>query len=325
MNKLLIICGPTATGKTALAVSLGKIFDAELVSADSRQVYKDLDIMTGKDLSEKVVIEKLRIHIKMGDSDYSLAPYQFHGMPIWMYDVVEPSEDFSVHHYQTLARAVIADIQKSKKLPIVVGGTGLYIRSITQSIDTVSIPQNLLLRKTLSTQSVSDLQHALLSCDPKKWERMNTSDRMNPRRLVRAIEVATWYQRHEKNDHQQVASYDSCWIGLTGPLDVLKNNIEHRVRARFAQGGVDEVKSFRTPIGEGVQPATTSFGLALVRRIITGQLPQDEAITQWIAQEYAYAKRQLTWFRKAKGVHWFDITHKNYQTDIEALVREWYT
>lgn len=324
MKKLLIICGPTATGKTALAVSLGKKFDAELVSADSRQVYRDLDIMTGKDLTEKITIEKLRINIKMSDSNYSLVPYQFHGVPIWMYDVVEPNEDFSVNHYQTLSREVIATIHKSKKLPIVVGGTGLYIGSITQSIDTVSVPQNLLLRKSLQGQSVLDLQENLLSLDPKKWESMNASDRANPRRLVRAIEVATWYMSHQKS-LDQAPAFDVLWIGLTASLDKLRENIQARVRARFTQGAGEEVKSLEKMMSDTSLSAETALGFTLVREVISGRLREDEAIEQWTTQEYSYAKRQLTWFRKMKEIHWFDIARKNYQTEIEALVGEWYT
>lgn len=324
MKKVLIICGPTATGKTALAVSLGKKFDAELISADSRQVYKDLDIMTGKDLTEKVTIEKLRIDIQMGDRDYSLAPYQFHGVPIWMYDVVEANDEFSVNHYQTLARAVIADIGKSKKLPIVVGGTGLYIRSITQSIDTVSVPQNLLLRKTLYAQSVSDLQRSLISRDPTKWGSMNTSDRANPRRLVRAIEVAMWNSLHPKTqDH--APSYDVLRIGLFSPPDNLRKNIAKRVRERFSQDVVGEVTRVKKLFHDDGIPAATSLGFHVVERYINGEVNQEAAIEEWFKQEYDYAKRQLTWFRKDKSIHWFDIIQPNYQTDIETLVREWYT
>lgn len=324
MNKLLIICGPTATGKTALAVTLGTMFVAELVSADSRQVYKNLDIISGKDLFTKEFIEKLRIDVQIGDLRYSLAPYQFHGVSIWLYDVVEANGEFSVNQYQTLARRVVADIQKAKKLPIVVGGTGLYIRSLTQCIDTISVPQNISLRKSLNTKSITELQQDLMVRDSTKWMNMNSSDRANPRRLIRAIEVAVWKLAHPIVGDQTPA-FDVLWIGLTGPLEVLKNNIERRVRARFAQGVVEEVRSFGKTVDDIAGPAASALGLDIVRKVIAGQLAEDDAVIQWTVQEFAYAKRQLTWFRKIGAIHWFDITQKNYQTDIQTLVRKWYT
>lgn len=299
MNKVLIICGPTATGKTALAVSLGKVFDGELVSADSRHVYKGLDILTGKDRP----------------SD---------GTKIWATDLVELHDSYSVSQYQHVVRRIIHEIQMRGTLPILVGGTGLYIRSVTEHIDTVSVPPNRSLRDTLYTQTVTELQHKLQFLDPSKWESMNGSDRANPRRLVRAIEVAKWNSTHPIA-RDQVPDLDVLWIGLTGSLEVLKTNIQQRVRARFAQGVVDEVKSLGESIRDNAFSASTSLGVSVVRKVIRGQLGKEEAVKQWTTQEFAYAKRQLTWFRKEKEVHWFDITYKNYQTDVEALVRAWYT
>ncbi|MDP1721866.1 MAG: tRNA (adenosine(37)-N6)-dimethylallyltransferase MiaA [Candidatus Gottesmanbacteria bacterium] len=300
MNKLLIICGPTATGKTKIAIDLAKKFNGELIGADSRHVYKGLNILTGKDLPVD-------------------------GTKIWATDLVEMRVPYSVSQYQQLARGIIDRIQIRGNLPILVGGTGLYIRAVTQHIDTVLVPPNISLRDTVYKQTLPELQKTLQFLDPPKWGSMNSSDRANPRRLARAIEVAKWYQSHPKNDNPRDASYDSCWIGLTGPLEVLKKNIEQRVRARFAHGVVDEVRSLGNTIDDATLPAATSLGLAIVQGVVAGQLQEAEAVIQWTSQEFAYAKRQLTWFRKEQRVHWFDITQKNYQTDIEALVREWYT
>lgn len=299
MNKLLIICGPTATGKTALAVSLGELFNAELVSADSRHVYKGLDILTGKDRP----------------SD---------GTKIWATDLVELQDSYSVSQYQHVARCSIQEIQMRGVLPILVGGTGLYIRSVTEHIDTVSVPPNSSLRALLDRQTVAELQHKLQFLDSSKWGSMNPSDRANPRRLVRAIEIATWNSTHPIA-RDQAPAFDALWIGLTAPLDGLKKNIEQRVRRRFAQGVVDEVKSLGPSISSDLLPVSTSLGLSVVRKLIHGQLTQDDAITQWTALEFAYAKRQHTWFRKISDIHWFDISRKNYQTDVEALVGAWYS
>lgn len=300
MNKLLIICGPTATGKTKIAIDLAKKLHGELIGADSRHVYKGLTILTGKDLPVD-------------------------GTKIRATDLVEIHVPYSVSQYQLLARRIIDDIRMRGHLPILVGGTGLYIRSVTQHIDTVSVPPNIPLRDTLYKKTIPELQQTLQSVDPFKWGSMNSSDRANPRRLVRAIEVAMWYQGHPKKDVQPSRSYDTCWIGLTGSLKVLKKNIEQRVRTRFSQGVVEEVRSFDKTLDDGAHPAASALGLDLVRKVILGTSDEEEAIMLWIAQEFAYAKRQLTWFRKVRDIHWFDITDKNYHTEIESLVRAWYS
>lgn len=300
MKKLLIISGPTATGKTNLALALAKKFDGELVSADSRQVYKGLDILTGKDFPED-------------------------GTPIWMYDVVEQNEPFSVALYQKLARAVIDEIVKRGKLPILVGGTGLYISAVMSPIDTASVPQNLTLRKTLSKQTVSELQKHLESVGQDKWGTMNVSDRNNPRRLTRAIEVATWNKNHNKIKVRKAPLYDVQMIGLTGSHELLRDNIKKRVRARFGQGVVDEVKHLEKSKNDHALPAATSLGLTVVRRYIAGEIEEEEAISLWTAQEYRYAKRQMTWFKKQMNIHWFDAGDKQLLRKVEALVTPWYT
>lgn len=293
MKKLLIICGPTATGKTKLSSLLAKKFDGELVSADSRHVHKGLDILTGKDLPTD-------------------------DTRLWLCDVIEFSEPFSVAQYQRLAREAIADIQARGELPILVGGTGFYIRAIVKRIDTLSVPQNLSLRNKLYKASVSELQKILSRLDSKKWKQMNSSDRQNPRRLVRAIEVATWDKSHKRANDQRIPSYDTLWIGLTGSPKLLKENVEKRVRARFDRGVVDEVKRY------GIV-GTTALGFSTVHRYIAREIHKEEAIRLWTAQEYAYARRQLTWFRKDKEIHWFDIADQQVEQRIIDMVKSWYT
>ena len=150
MGKILIVCGPTATGKTALASQLAKKFDGELISADSRQVYRGMDVVTGKDRPD---------------------------VPIWLYDVVNPDEEFSVSHWIKLARRAINDISKRGKLPIIVGGTGLYIHALLHPLETITIPPDRALREQLQEQSVKELQQMLTRGS------MNNSDWNNPRRL----------------------------------------------------------------------------------------------------------------------------------------------
>ncbi|MBU0569753.1 hypothetical protein KKB40_03150, partial [Patescibacteria group bacterium] len=182
MKNALVICGPTATGKTSLALRLAKKLDGELVSVDSRQVYKKLDIGTGKDLpsGSKLKAKNSRL------PEY----YEVNGVKIWCYDLVEPTEEFSVGQYITIANVIIKDIETRKKLPILVGGTGLYIQGMTDGISTALIPKNARLRKLLEKKSAEELFEMLFKIAPAKATSLNSSDKKNPRRLIRAIEVA---------------------------------------------------------------------------------------------------------------------------------------
>lgn len=281
MKKILIICGPTAVGKTKLAVALAKTFRGELINADSRQVYIGLDALTGKDRSQEV--------------------------PIWLYDVLPPDQEFSVHHFVRLAKAAIEDIHKREKLPIVVGGTGFYLRALTKPFETIAIPPNWPQRKHLEALSIDALQKLV---NPKRLERMNESDSKNPRRLIRAIEVAAQGQHVRR----AVPRYSPLWIGLTVPSSVLKQRIAERVAMRFDKAA-SEVRDGLPPI-LGVNPL-----LSFKRDECT----KEETLKDWAHAEYQYAKRQMTWFRKEKGIHWFDVKNTDYQHEVEALVKEWYT
>lgn len=274
--KLLIICGPTATGKTSLGIRLAKKFNGELVSADSRQAYKGLDALTGKERSDEI--------------------------PIWLYDVAE--KEFSVAHFVSLANAAIADIGKRKRLPIVVGGTGFYLKALTESIDTILIPPNWSLRKQLALLSVNELQKLVKR---ERLKKMNDSDRKNPRRLIRAIEVAG------KTSFRTSPTYDALWIGLTSPLSILRQRISERIAKRFDAA----VREFRPGL-------PTILGTEVLLGFARGGCSKEEAISKWTQAEYAYARRQMTWFRKEKQIHWFDVS-KEYMHDVEVLVEEWYT
>ena len=175
-----------------------------------------MDIVTGKDLSGKEIIEKLRLSVRHSDHEYSLVPYMFHDVPLWMCDVVSPNEDFSVSHYQGLAGAIISDIQNNRKFPIVVGGTGLYIRSILTPFETASVAPDEHLRKDLAQVSLEELQNKLLEVDSETFKNLNESDRKNPRRLIRKIEICLSQKKLLKNDMK--TDFDLLLIGLTTSL-----------------------------------------------------------------------------------------------------------
>lgn len=265
MSKLLVICGPTATGKTTFASSLAKQLNGELISADSRQVYRGMDLVTGKDRP---------------------------GVPIWLYDVVDPDEAFSVSQWVILARDAITHIRKRNKLPIVVGGTGLYIQALLKPFDTIDIPPNPELRKKLQHESVHDLQTMLSRGN------MNESDWNNPRRLIRKIEISqsTYTTQSQKN------TFDYFIIGLTAPLPIIDKRIDERLRIREREGMDKEI--------------------AMLRARYDAHLPSMSAIN---LNEHAYARRQLTWFKKQKDIHWFNITVPLWEADAARAARTWYT
>ena len=207
MKKLLIICGPTAIGKTKLALRLAKKLNGELVSADSRQVYKGMNIGTGKDLPVNskfqtpnskwfdgfTILSEVEGQIsnpKFQIPSYQIGYYKINGIKAWLLDIVKPDYRFSVADYVRCADLVIEDIWQRKKLPILVGGTGFYIRGIVDGIETIGIKPDLRLREKLRNYEITKLREILKRTCPERLRRMNKSDRNNPRRLVRAIEIA---------------------------------------------------------------------------------------------------------------------------------------
>lgn len=314
MQKLLVICGATATGKTAVGVQLAKKFGGEILSADSRQVYKGLDCIAGKDIpkgQQPVVID-------------NLATYAIENIPIWLYDLVNIHEECSVSVYAAVGKKALSIItQTNKKLPIVVGGTGLYISSLIRSIDTIDIPQNKVLRKELEKEDVEKLQARLQEIDSQKFSSMNHSDRQNPRRLIRAIEVGVWKVTHDTRKKAE-PSFDVLYIGLKSDQASQRERIRLRVIDRMNSCAVQEAERFIDIIDKRM-PSYSTLGLSLLCSYLHGDLTKEEVVDQWTRDECEYAKRQETWFRKEKDIVWFDITNPQFTHSIEKLVREWYT
>lgn len=207
MSKVLVICGPTATGKTKFALELAKELNGELISADSRQVYKGHDLETGKDLDL----------IKSS------------GIKVWLIDLLNSGEEFSVANWRKMADEAIKNILSRGKLPIVVGGSGLYIRALTENLSSVDVPRDLDLRKELEKKSVSELFNYLKQLNSDKAMSLNDSDRQNPRRLIRAIEIAKTPPSLESREGWGVSYLQ---IGLTAPKEILIDRIKKRVKKR---------------------------------------------------------------------------------------------
>ena len=319
MKKLLIICGPTATGKTRLALYLAKVFSGELVSADSRQVYKRMDIGTGKELSSG----SKHIRGKGKLPGY----YLVNGIKIWGYDLVEPKEGFSVGEYLRITGKVMADIYKRGFLPILVGGTGLYIKAQVDGLETTGVPRDDMLRKTLKSRSIDDLYNHLGQLDSVKAASLNVSDRKNPRRLVRAIEVAQWKIKHKNKkttNDESCKRVDPLFIGLKASNTIIDNIIKARVYKRIDQGFKEEVRKIVKGGLSWDSQAMDSLGYKQWQPYFLGKEVKEVSTDAWVRAERAYAKRQMTWFKKDKRINWFDITSTTLIDDVEKLVKRWY-
>ncbi|MCX6816890.1 MAG: tRNA (adenosine(37)-N6)-dimethylallyltransferase MiaA [Candidatus Beckwithbacteria bacterium] len=283
MTKILIICGPTATGKTKLAVQLAKQFSGELISADSRQVYQGMDIVTGKDKPKGVKI---------------------HGL-----DLVKPDEEFSVAHFVKLTRTLINQIS----FPIIVGGTGLYLDSLIKPPSTIFAKPNWKLREKLSFFSIPKLLKLLKQLNPKRLMQMNHSDQLNPRRLIRAIEVAIQKGPTFLSKGLDLKENNLLWIGLTAEKKILDQRIKKRVEQRIKSGAIQEWQKLKKQYGSNL-PSMSAIGYH--------QLPD---VNKWIVAEQQYARRQLTWFKKNKAIRWFDIDAKDLFKLVARQVKAWYT
>jgi len=324
MQKLLVICGPTSTGKTALALSLAKQFNGEVVSADSRQVYIGMDVGTGKDLPKN---SKLQILPAQAGLNSKLGGYyEVDGIKVWGYDLVEPQKDFSVAQYLSIANRIIDFIEKTGKLPILVGGTGLYIKAVIDGIPTAKIPQNKNLRKSLASKSKDELFEILAQLDPIHAGSLNTSDRKNPRRLIRAIEIATWKLEGKGNKEKPAKKEKSTlFVGLKTAKEELEKRIEKRIDERIKKGVIGEVKKIlKNKIGWEDQ-AMTALGYKQWKDFLEGKKTKEEVVQKWKVEERKFAKRQLTWFKRDKRINWFDVTNLGWQEKVEKLVKKWYS
>ncbi|MBN1168773.1 tRNA (adenosine(37)-N6)-dimethylallyltransferase MiaA [Candidatus Woesebacteria bacterium] len=316
MNKLLVICGPTATGKTSLAFGLAEKCDGELVSADSRQVYKGMDIGTGKDLP---------VNAKFKYQNTKLGGYYEIGEErVWGYDLVGPTESFNVADYIKASRAIIENIWERGKLPILVGGTGLYIKGVVDGIGTSGIGKDDKLRRKLSGKSPKELYDLLTRFDLVRARSLNESDRNNPRRLIRAIEIAKSKSKKKDRNMAVRIKADTLFIGLKASKETIDKRIVKRVKERLEEGFLDEVKSLEKEGVDWSNPSMSATGYRHIEGYYKGEETKSEFMRNWRKSEVQYAKRQMTWFRKEKRIHWFDISNRDYRKTIEKYVQEWY-
>ncbi len=298
--KILIIVGPTAVGKSDLAVELAQKFNGEVISADSRQVYTGLDIGTGKITSEEMK-----------------------GVPHHLLDVANPQDQFTVTQWRALAETAITDILARGKLPIICGGTGFYISTLIDDITLPDAPADQALRNELSTKTVPELFALLKQTHPERAQSMNQSDKNNPRRLIRAIEIA----RHASQTSEGItpdarplqvheSSYDPLWIGINLPLLELHTKIQNRLEKRINQGMITEVQNLHDKGVSWERMEELGLEYRYIARQIQGTITLEKMREKLVTEINQYAKRQMTWFRRNKLIRWFA------PTDVEAIEKE---
>lgn len=282
---LVAVIGPTASGKTSLAAALAHEWDAEIISGDSRQVYRGMDIGTGKDLGDYVVGGK---------------PIPYH-----LIDIVEPGYKYNVFEYQRDFLKAYEDIRRRGRLPILCGGTGLYVEAVLKGYRLLPVPENPSLRMSLADKSLEELT-ALLSTYKTLH---NTTDVDTVKRAIRAIEIEEYY-RHVPVTECSFPQLNSLIIGVSIERELRRRKITERLHRRLEEGMIDEVRGL---LAEGVTPdSLIYYGLEYkyLTQYVIGELSYDEMVRGLEIAIHQFAKRQMTWFRgmerRGFNIHWID-------------------
>ena len=302
---MIIITGQTATGKTKLALKYAKRYNGEIISCDSRQIYKYLDIITGKDLDQFQIALSTTSLIDNIRPIRIIAPVKTN---LWLYDVILPNEYFSSFNFAQLAKKITDYLIKKGKTPIIVGGTYLYLKHFLYGFN-VQVPPNWQLRKALEKYPKKLLQNKLKELDPEIEQKMNYSDWQNPRRLVRKLEI---YFSSNKSYQSKKFSYPiTHFFGLYfSSKEKLKQAIEKRVEERLKKGAIAEVKKVLNMGYKPTDPGLQTIGYRQIIKYLQKQLSLKEAINEWIKEEINYAKRQMTFMKKDKNITWQSIDDK---------------
>lgn len=304
MNPIICIAGPTASGKTALAVSLAKALDGEVISCDSMQVYKGMDIGTAKP-----------------------TPEEMQGIPHFMLSVAEPTEDFSVSRYCEMANPILEDILARGKTAIICGGTGLYMDSLIRGNAFAPFPSTGV-REALEARADREGTEPLLSqlgaVDPAAAARLHPSDR---KRIVRALEVyletGETITEHNRRTQAVPPKYQPLWLGIDyAQRQDLYDRIDLRVEKMLEMGLIDEIQAL---LASGVSPKCTAMQAIGYKEFVNALNGQGDLV--YAAQEVRkssrhYAKRQLTWFRRNKAIHWLIRTGQMDDTEIFTCARQ---
>ena len=326
LKKLLVVTGPTATGKTRLACQLARLFPAELISVDSRQVYQKMDIVTGKDLPPNSSLQYSKFKIQ----NQRLPYYLLDSVVLWGLDLVKPDQPFSAAHFVKFVFPLIQHLWQQKKLPCLVGGTGFWLRALLDGLDSLGVPPDSQLRHQLSQLSLSQLQKKLKTLNPHRFHQLNSSDRQNPRRLIRAIELSL-HPPSSKPFLPLRHQADVLVFVLTAPSSFLYPRIDQRVLARLEAGALEEARRLFKKYSPSL-PSLSGLGYPQLKAYLDGQLSLNQAVRRWQLAEHGYARRQKTWFKKffpasqqpGYQVYWVDVSQPNFALRVAKLAKKWY-
>ena len=284
---LITILGPTASGKTSLAVSLASQLDAEIISADSRQIYRQMDLGTGKDLEDYVINGRQ--------------------IPYHLIDIVEPGYKYNVFEYQHDFLEAYDGIKQRGKFPVLCGGTGMYLESVLKGYKLIPVSENPELRESLSKKSLEELTSILRTYKSLH----NTTDVDTAKRAIRAIEIEEYYLKNEIKE-RPFPQLSSLIVGVNIDRELRREKITHRLRQRLDDGMVEEI---RTLLEQGISPDDLIYyGLEYkyLTLYVTGKLSFDEMFAQLEIAIHQFAKHQMTWFRgmERRGfkIHWLEAT-----------------
>lgn len=278
MEKILIIVGPTSSGKSALAVALAQTFNGEIVSADSRQVYRGLDIGSGK-----ITKEEMR------------------GIPHHMLDIADPMTTYTASDFVRDADNVIADILRRKKLPILVGGSFFYIDALLGRIHPAPVPPNQKLREELSKKSIDELSTHLYTLDPIRHAHIDTQNKV---RLIRAIEIATKLGAVPPNP-STTPRYNACILGIQIDKETLHSNIHRRLIERLKLGMLEEAETLHANGLSFERMEMLGLEYRYLARYLQGLYSYDTMVQELEMKSRQYAKRQMTWLKRNTEIVWF--------------------
>jgi tRNA dimethylallyltransferase len=300
MNRLVAIVGPTAVGKSALAIRLAQAFDGEIVSADSRQVYRCMDIGTAKPSPE----------------ERALVPHH-------LIDIVDPDQDFTLALYQDMASSAIEDIQRRGRLALLVGGSGLYVKSIVEGLSIPPVAPDAELRRSLEQKAIREghtsLHNELKAIDPMAAAGI---DPRNVRRVIRAMEVYHVTGNQFSSQRQSTPSFDSLMVGLTTARDDLYGKIDSRVDSMIERGLVGEVAGLLERGYSLDLPAMSGMGYKQIGQYINSEMGLEEAVQRIKYDTHRFARHQYAWFRPGdESINWFDVKDEasNYD-NIQQLI-----
>jgi len=289
--KIIVILGPTASGKSDLAVEVALQYNGEIISADSRQVYKGLDIGTGK-----------------------ITRDEMKDVPHHLLDVALPEEDsFTVQRYKKLADKAITEIIGRGRLPIICGGTGFYIQAIVDGLTFPEVPPDRNLRESLAEKSKEELFAELLRLDPARAE---VVDQKNPRRLIRAIEIAFHIGKTPRLTSRE--RYEAFMLGISTDKHLLKEKIKHRLLKRTDAGMIEEARHLHEHGLSFERMEKLGLEYRYLGRYLKGELTREDMIAKLEIEIWNFAKRQMTWFKRDKRIKWFTVEEKS---EIFELVK----